>query len=553
MRPGGECEAALLRLVASMPFLDLLEAVALSGWSRGGVYPAVRGLERAGLVASVPHASELTAPTRRYCLTADGLRRLSRDEALPVEDLLRLYPVSEEWRRALMERLDAVAVLYRLASALSGAAHPVGFRWYRAMPLDAAVTLPGGITLFVVRQGPTADRTAFAKRLWRLRDLPRPSAVLVLTPDEARLRHARRLLARSPFTDFLALEKEAVSAGAGAAVWRAASGAKPISLQSAVARTGPRGPQPVEEPPKLASLPRDICLHDATDWMLPALLKSTEKRVLDLLSDWPWLRPAHLGALTGLKRSRLNEVVARLNGLGLVLDAEAEGLRRLALSDRGLATLARRDRASVGDARKRWSAARLKPDAPIGWRSVAGKRSRQLLRNIEHTDSVHWFVAALSRQARSRSREILQLDPPRRASRYFRHEGRLRSIHPDAFGVLRRDGSLWPFFLEWERRAVRPATMSARIAPYLRYYSSSNRPTDDHGALPLVLVVFEDGLAATHFLRIAGLEMDRAGVVIPLRVSHRSLLETAGPLGKAWVAAGSPEPGYAFQERSAQS
>ena len=60
----------------------------------------------------------------------------------------------------------------------------------------------------------------------------------------------------------------------------------------------------------------------------------------------------------------------------------------------------------------------------------------------------------------------------------------------------------WPFFLEWERRAVRPVTMVARIAPYLRYYSS-HRPTDYHGSQPTVLVVFEDEIAQTHFLRVA--------------------------------------------------
>ena len=53
----------------------------------------------------------------------------------------------------------------------------------------------------------------------------------------------------------------------------------------------------------------------------------------------------------------------------------------------------------------------------------------------------------------------------KRASRYFQHDGVLHSVHPDAFGVLRRDGKTWPFFLEWEGRAVRPATMAARIAP----------------------------------------------------------------------------------------
>ena len=55
----------------------------------------------------------------------------------------------------------------------------------------------------------------------------------------------------------------------------------------------------------------------------------------------------------------------------------------------------------MGAARKRWSVAPIDPQAPLTWRNVRGRRSRQLLRNAEHTDSVHWFVAPLSRQARS--------------------------------------------------------------------------------------------------------------------------------------------------------
>ena len=158
---------------------------------------------------------------------------------------------------------------------------------------------------------------------------------------------------------------------------------------------------------------------------------------------------------------------------------------------------------------------------------------------------MHWFAAVMERQAHSRSGDLVQLDPPRRASRYFRHDGGLRSIHPDAFGVLRRGNDTWPFFLEWERRAVHPATMTARIAPYLRYYSS-HRPTDDHGDQPIVLVVFEDEIAQTHFLRVARDEMQRTGVKVPLRVSHRRLMETVGPLGQAWSSPGSPEPTSAF-------
>ena len=282
--------------------------------------------------------------------------------------------------------------------------------------------------------------------------------------------------------------------------------------------------------------------------MLPALLKPAEKRALDLLSDWPWIAPAHLGELLGVKRSMLSRILVRLQGLGLAVDPHVEGGRRLALDDRGLAMLARRDRSSVGAARKRWSVTPADPKISLDWRNVSGRRSRQLLRNVEHTEAVHWFVAVLERQVHSRSREVVQLDPPRRASRYFRHGDRLRSIQPDAFCVLRRGESTWPFFLEWERRAVRPATMAARIAPYLRYYSS-HRPTDDHGVQPSVLVVFEDEIAQTHFLRVAREEMARTGVRVPLQVSHKSLLERVGPLGRAWWKMDGSEPGFALEGR----
>ena len=146
---------------------------------------------------------------------------MAQDQGTTVDGLLRSRAVSQQWRRILLERLDAVASIYRLASAVANAARPVRLRLYRALPLDAALLLPGGRTIGVVRQGTAADRAAFAKRLWRLAQGPLPGTVLIRASDGVRLRRARGLLA---------LERDAVLAGLDAPVWRPPSGGARLDL-----------------------------------------------------------------------------------------------------------------------------------------------------------------------------------------------------------------------------------------------------------------------------------------------------------------------------------
>ena len=535
MKPEG-CEADLLRALSRMPFLDRLEMVAVCGWSRGAVYEAVEKLESGGFCASVPHATGLLPPSRRFHLTESGLRRLAGEEGMALDELVRSRPVSAQWRRSLMERLDAVASVYGVASTVSSLAFPIRFRWYRAIPLDAAMTLPDGRTVGIVRQGLTADRSGFSRRLWGLRDWPMPGTVLVLMADEVRLRHARRLLSTTDVPALFAVERLAVLTGAGDRIWSPPKVGAEIDLRYAIDRVGPGGQLPIEPEPQRADPPADFAVEgpgwDIPDHMLPVLLKPLEKRALDLISDWPWIALKELAGLMGVSTQRVSHGVIPLEGFGLAARPREAG-GRLALTDRGLALLARRDRTSVAVARKRWSVTLEDAEGPFEWRNVTGGRTRQLLRNTEHTAAVHGFLAALAAQAPLLGWEVVQLDPPRRASRHFRHDDRMRAVNPDAFGVLRKDDRTWPFFLEWERRAVRPSTMSDRLAPYLRYFSS-HRPTDDHGTRPAVLVVFDDDIARTHFLRVAREETHESRVNVPLLVSHREAIDALGPMGHAW-------------------
>ncbi len=542
-----EIERDLLRLVAELPLADRIELARLSRWSERAVYQRLGDLRRAGLVEGLAHASELIRPTRRFLLTADGIEKLAITTGRSRETLMREHPICEQWRRVLVGRLDAVAATYRLASALAEVEGPPRLRWYRSQPADVALALPDGRTLAVVRWGRTADRTAIAVRMSRLRDGPSYSAALLLVPDEVRLRHARRLASGAPFICFLALERDAAWSNSDADVWRAPSGRARLSLRETLAYARPQGEWTAEPAPRRPLPPRSLPAPGSQepDWMLSSRLKPSEKRALDLTGDWPWIRPDYLAAVLGVERRRVSQLSAALERGGLTTTPRIEGHRRLVLSDRGIALLARRDRASVGAARKRWSAEMLETEAPLSWRNLRGRRTRQLLRNLTHSEAVHWFLATLAEQARSKGWELIQLDPPQRASRYFRFDDRLRSIQPDAFGVLRCQGRDQPFFLEWERRAIRPSTMARRLAPYLRYYNSQ-RPVEDHGALPLVLVVFEDELAADHFLGVARKEMDRTDVELPLFVSDRTALVDRGPIGDAWRAADHAAVGSAF-------
>ena len=532
-----ERDVDALRVLAAMPFLDRLELAAVAGVSEGTAHNALSHLHGDGLVGYVRHAAPLNASTRRWHVTADGLNRLADEQGTSLSRLLRTLPVTAHWQRLLLARLDAVAVIYRLASAVGV---PHRFRWYRSAALDAAMSLADGKTIGIIRQGATTDRTAFADRVRWLPNTQQalPRALLALMPGEVRLRQARKLLAHYPGPVFLALERDVANSEADDRIWRITSNDAVLSLDEAIAHMRPGGGLPTEPPLTRLTPPFGLAAPGEServpDRLLPAVLKPAEKGVLDRLADWPWIVGEDLSGVTGLSPSRIASLCLHLTRLGLLSRISLQGRRRLALNRRGLTLLARRDRASVSRVVQRWSAGAVEDNGAVEWRGVPGSRSRPLARTIEHTEAVHRFVGALVSQVSDiLGCRVSQVSPPHHAARYFRYGGRLRSIHPDAFGVVRVENRTYPFFLEWERRATHPSTMADRLAPYLRYYAS-NLPLDDHGHWPLVLVVFDDPLAEANFVGVARSEMERNGVSLPLWASHRERLERVGPLGAAW-------------------
>ena len=533
------CEEELLRRLAETPFADRLDLAALTGRSPSAVYGAAAELEDGGLVTSLPHATGLIPSTRRYCLTAAGVRRLAHAEGVTVERLLRTRPVSAHWRRLLLERLDAVAVIYRQAVALCGAAWPLRIRWYRAAPLDAALFLPDGTVLGVVRHGVITDRTAFSKRLRRLSEGPLPGALLLLLPDEVRLRHARRLLRGAP-ADGLPRPRSArrLTPASGDRIWRLPSLSGVLTLEEALSVVEGRGLAPVESLPGRVFLSRPFRQGDPH--LAPSLLAPAAKRCLDTLFDWPWITPSHLAGLLGVSGERASRLVAALKAMGL---AERIPLARRTLlvpADRGIALLARRDRASVGTAWRRWSAAPIEAGLPPHWRNVAGSRSRQLLRNLDHTEAVHGFMAALAVAgapsglggcpARPAPPRLALLPPrgaaPLRAPRRLRDAGAGRG----ARGPSSSSGSAGRCGPSPCADASRPTSVTSPLSGRLR--TTGRGPPSSSSSTANWPLLTSCAWRARRW--------SVSGIEVPLWVSHREVaIEDLGPLEPtAWRKAG---------------
>ena len=143
---------------------------------------------------------------------------------------------------------------------------------------------------------------------------------------------------------------------AEARIWRAPSGAAVLSLSEVLSYIRTEGKWAVERAPERNVAPRPLAAETGMrepDWMLPARLKPAEKRTLGLVGDWPWINADHLGSLLGVARRRVSQLTVDLERLDLLTVHRLRGQRRFVLSERGLALLAHRDRASVGAARKR--------------------------------------------------------------------------------------------------------------------------------------------------------------------------------------------------------
>ena len=221
-------EEALLMLCAT-PLATVDEL------SRFGRIPAstlrdrLKKLAKMGMADSVSHSLGVLGPHPhlRYFptekgVTAGGAATKGRAH------MLRAYPVSKQWFRLLSERLDAVAVLHRVAAMAADADpydDPVRVDHYRHGPYDMLLTLSGGRSIGLLRQGPALPTSRLRYRLRsieRLDSSETPFVTLVLTHADQATRRAVRSLGdpSEHLRTFVATEGELLAGDHTGVVWQ---------------------------------------------------------------------------------------------------------------------------------------------------------------------------------------------------------------------------------------------------------------------------------------------------------------------------------------------
>jgi len=535
----------LLHHLGRMPFIDTAELAMITGHAHVAIHRGLAGLLSDDIVGRVSHGTAHLPSSRRYYLTRKGVGEASGILGFNTpSDYVRAYPVSREWLTLLIRRMDAVASVYRLAASLSpgtdGQCTQVDF--LRRGRFDAVITLHNGRSFGVVRQGPALRRRSLYDRLRAIAEYGyrrRPGTILVLTPSVWEQRLTTRFCERLNIDDcYVAVESRQALEDRNRNVWRYTSwlfGSLPYSLEFISTRGSPnRGP--FTEPPerKRASLPD-------TDRMVSSAptfgLTPSEKRTLDLITDYPMIPREHLERWLGVSEGRVSQMLHNLvNTWSLVERRGNRGEVRYTLSEEGIRYVTHRDRAQLPTTRGIWST-ELTTDNR-GRRRHLGHRIETWARQTRHADGVTWFLSELAAEARVTADSELEWSiPTAKTDRAFNWGE--SAIAPDAVGLLLTDGLQIPFYLEHELRARHPKGVLARLRPYTDYYHS-NAPETDMAPFPVTLFVVDNEEVEETYARTAS-RMNP--MTLPILVSSPDTLTRDGLLGRSWRPLWESRPG----------
>ena len=526
----------LLDSLSRMPFVDSAELALILGEPHTTVHRTLTSLLADGIVGRVSQGTIHLPSSRRYYLTARGIREAAQvlDINTP-SDFVRAYPMSREWLTLLLRRMDAVAAVYRLAASMSPGIDGLRSRveFHRRGRFDATISLHDGRSFGIVRQGLALRRRSLYDRLRAIAEYDysrRPGTVLVLVPSVWEDRLTTRFCDDRNIDDcYVAVESRDALERRDLRIWCSASwviGSRFFSLKGVISRSSPGGKPRTQSPErKRASLPRPERMAQAA----PAFgVSPAEKRTLDLITDHPMIPRKHLALWLGVSEGRVSQMMRNLGDTwGLVERRGKRGDTRYTLSAEGIRYVTHRDRAQLPTTQGIWSTD-LTTDKQDRRRHV-GHRIETWARQTKHADGITWFLSKLEAETREDPDSELQWSVPTARSDRAYNWGD-SAIAPDAVGHLVAGGLHVPFYLEHELRARHPRGVIARLRPYERYYYSTEHE-DDQPPFPVTLFVVDNEEVEETYVSTAA-RMTRMS--LPILVSCTPVLSATGILGKSW-------------------
>ena len=600
-RKFGNTEASIVRLIGRMPFVASAEVSDLLGLpDEYPIWYVLQRLETQGYVISVRIAGYFrykhNVPS--YCLTEQGIGRLAEIEGIEVDDVYRSYPVSLQWRRVLLRRVEVRDVFYQLCRFAAKARlmglitfeeseeegdrrdYAVGlpseemlFWWRKTRWLDGTImfgTGEGARGVRVLRVGSTRTRKATLHHLGSMMESWRKGGVeqvIILVPGYTELRHVEQWLRENGRTiwAFCLVEHELKDV----VDWRDLMFSRPDKYGSDHfplwetfsglwgRRSGEGDELDGFEPHAKAIMPPDTILTSGRSdraILVGASLNRRERICLQAVADWPLALRGHLLGLKDVSERAFKS----LFDMGLICYAWDDRRARVLLSEEGMRYVANRDRSSLTELKKKWAYVLLgkrEPELknlrsfPVTGKGLErhqrvraeGGKLRAVSRQLAHLDGTTEFFSALGKG--TQGFDVVEVLPTHRGERWAKIGRRMRAILPDGSFVAKTRYGLEPYAVEFERRAVdRRKAMEERLQPYKNYYDAV-RTFGEYGTTTLTtLFVFETVVHASGFASVcvSGRNVARTsrGRQLPIYISSIEAIRKEGIWAKIWFAVG---------------
>jgi len=557
----------IILMLVRLPFADAKVLEWLSGVrATTVVYRSLTRLEQAGLISGLSAPTARGSAPQRFYLTDLRLAALALDQDLEVTELARRNHARGSDLLALLPRLPQLASLYDLLGAIAGARdgrpHLVAWErpwhWRYRHPTAKApvsVTLPAFAALSWGNESrsylllpdlgtfpPGVYRTALDRLLQLRRVDSRAVPPLLIATDGAHgLAAWRELLddiARGRFDVPLAAHAlEWTELRAGLQHLERAEGSCRVSADHLIR---PKTIQPLRVRQSTSPLPRLVANAleaptGAPDGVgrLALSLTPADYRFLDMAACHPFLPSDSLAIVLGWHeeavRRRRNRLIDR--GLARVVEPEEIGgtanLQLMELSRRGLEMVAAYRGLSLAVAVREVGFAGGGPDEPIGTRT-------KLLWNLPHTLGADELFICLYRLVRRFAEAggddaVVEWQNATACSR--------RYLRPDGYGIYRRNGRHFGFFLEFDRGTMNRRDYFRKFSAYYDYATTRRFERDYHG-YPTVLIVTTSNGAEERIVRVSRAAAVGRSVSLPLLLTCRWRVDDPtnphGLLGRIW-------------------